>query len=116
MSEATTLRQALLDLGLEDLIPLPEAATAEEVRPFLAPGTLQDLAAALIELLRERRIQVWSGPWPEEPEIVHSVTAEQLLHVEEQYSFNSPADLRRRVYYVNVDSLRVPEPDQPGAS
>lgn len=109
MSDATHLRHALLDLGLEDLIPLPEIPAAEEIRGVLERGEGEDLAAALIELLRERRIQIWSGHWSQDPEVVDPVTAEKLLSVAEQYESNSPADRRLRVYYVNVDNLRVRE-------
>lgn len=109
MSDPTGLRQAVLDLGLEDLIPLPEIATGVEIRGVLRRSTVEELATALVDLLRERRIQVWSGHWSQDPEVVDPVTAEKLLGVEEQYAFNSPADQRLRVYYVNVDNLRVRE-------
>jgi hypothetical protein len=109
MSNPTTLREALLDLGLEDLIALPEISTAEEVRAVLGPLAVADLAAALVGLLRDGRIQVWSGHWSQEPRIEDSVTAEKLLRTEDQYRFNSPADQQLRVYYVNVDNLRVGE-------
>lgn len=109
MNDPTGLRQAVLDLGLEDLIPLPEIALGVEVRGVLRRSTVEELATTLVDLLREKRIQVWSGPWPQDPEVVDPVTAETLLGVEEQYTFNSPADLRSRVYYVNVDNLRVPD-------
>lgn len=109
MSDATSLRQALLDLGLEDLIPLPEIPTAEEIHGVLRRGAAEDLATALVELLRESRIQIWSGHWSQDPEVVDSVTAEELLRIAAHYEFNSPADQRLRVYYVNVDNLRVRE-------
>jgi hypothetical protein len=116
VSDSKRLRQALLDLGLEDLIPLPEIPTAEEIREVLGGGTVEDLAAVLIELLRERQIQVWSGHWSRDPEVVDPVNAERLLRVEEQYEFNSSADQRLRVYYVNVDNLRVGEERPEGVS
>lgn len=110
MNVAMSLRQALLDLGLEDLIPLPEIQGTEEVREVLEPSTVEDLGTAWIGLLRERRIQVWSGHWSQDPEVVDPTTAERLLRDEEQYEFNSPTDLQQRVYYVNVDNLRI-DPD-----
>ncbi|MEK0156959.1 hypothetical protein [Arthrobacter oryzae] len=79
MSEATDLRQALLDLGLEDLIPLPEILTEEEIRSEGA--AVEDISTALIGLLRERRIQIWSGRWSQDPEVVDPATAEELLRV-----------------------------------
>jgi hypothetical protein len=106
MSDSLGLRQALLDLGLEDVIPLPEVPAAEEVRAVSKRGTLEDLGTALVALLREGRIQVWSGHWSEDPTPVDPDTAEELLKVAEQYEFNSPADRRLRVYYSNVDNVR----------
>lgn len=110
MNVAMSLRQALLDLGLEDLIPLPEIPTDEDIRKVLEPRTVEDLGTALIGLLREGRIQVWSGHWSQDPEVVDPTTAERLLRDEEQYEFNSPTDLQQRVYYVNVDNIRI-DPD-----
>jgi hypothetical protein len=105
MIDPTNLRQALLDLGLEDEIPLPEASTDPEV---LSEGaSVEDISTALIELLREGRIQIWSAPWPQETELVDPGTAEELLRDHEQYTFNSPADQRLRVYYVNIDNVRA---------
>src|SRR3712207_5456097 len=103
MTDPMRLRQALLDLGLEDLIPLPEIAGADEIREILEPGRVAELATALVDLLHEGRIQVWSGHWSKDPEVVDPHTAEKLLGVEEQYEFNSSADLRLRLYYANVE-------------
>jgi len=109
MSEPTRLRRALLELGLEDLIPLPEIATAAEITGVGEGIAVERLSSALIGLLREGRIQVWSGHWPRDPEVVDAAAAERLLRVEEHYQFNSQADERMRVYYVNVDNLRIGE-------
>lgn len=109
MTNSTDLRKALLDLGLEDLIPLWELPTSGEVRAVLGPVRVDELAAALVELLREQRIQVWVGPWPKDPEVVDFATAERLLKDEQQYEPNSPADRRARVYYANVDNIRASE-------
>jgi len=106
MTDPIRLRQALLDLGLEDLIPLPEIATTDEIREILDPDTVDELATALIDLLHEGRIQVWSGHWSKDPEVVDPDTAEKLLGVEEQYEFNSSADRRLRAYYANVENVR----------
>ena len=85
---------------------MPEIATAEEIRIVCeGPAAVEDLSTALIGLLREGRIQVFSGHWSQDPEVVDPPKAEDLLRVEEQYTFNSPADLRLRVYYVNVENL-----------
>lgn len=62
-------------------------------------------STALVELLREGRIQIWADHWSQESEFVDPATAEELLRDHQQYSFKSPADLRLRVYYVNVDNV-----------
>ncbi|GAB2935798.1 hypothetical protein GCM10027047_35600 [Rhodococcus aerolatus] len=107
----TDLEQALLDLGMEDLIALPETLHAVETVGLLhRSGRADDVARALVSLLESHRIQVWGGRWQDEPELIdHGATAELLLDTS-QYEFGSPADSERRVYYVNVDNLRA-EPD-----
>jgi hypothetical protein len=102
-----SLKEALLDLGLEDLIALPEIASTPEVRAELdsARDAVEDISAALIELLREGRIQVWAAHWPQEPSVLGEPTAESVLRDLRRYSFASePADMER-AYYVNVDNL-----------
>jgi hypothetical protein len=62
MTSLMPLRNALLELGLEDLIPLPEILTTPEVNELNAEyRQRQKVSAALIELLREMKIQVWEG-------------------------------------------------------
>jgi hypothetical protein len=108
MTELTAVQRALLDLGMEDLIALPETIRAPELSGLVRDEEpVPTIAAALIALLREDRIQVWSGHWPDEPDLVGSLAAEELLGEPGRYEFNSPADLDRRVYYVNVENLRV---------
>lgn len=111
MSERPSLESALLELGLEDLIALPEIRGVEEVQAALpTDGTVTDVVEALVTLLRSRQIQVWSGHWPQDPKIVLDQTkAEELLRGVERYTFDSPEDLRARVYYVNVENLCVTE-------
>jgi hypothetical protein len=62
-------------------------------------------------LLEEGLIQVWAGRWPAEPQVLDEAAARELLAVEGQYEFNSSSDLVRRIYYVNVENLRVREGD-----
>jgi hypothetical protein len=105
---SNSLREAILSLGLEDLIPLPEIAEAVRAEGVAASeSALPELSSALIALLEEGLIQVSTGSWSEEPEVLDPVAARELLMVEGQYEWNSPADLVRRVYYVNVENLRV---------
>lgn len=108
MSAPASLRELVLGEGLEDLIPLPEIAATARVQGAAAPESMvHKLTEVLVELLNEGRIQIWSGHWSTDPQPVDTASAEHLLRVEEQYRFNSPADLRLRVYYVNVENLRV---------
>lgn len=104
MIDPKKLRKEILDLGLEDEIALPEIAGIEEIRSE-GGASVEDISTALIELLREGRIQIWAGHWSRESELVDPGIAEDLLRDHEQYTFKSPADLRLRVYYVNVDNV-----------
>lgn len=108
MKEFTGLRELILVEGLEDLIPLPEIALTAKAQGFLALDSgIADLSNALHDLVELGQIQVWRGHWSQDPEVVDRETAKSLLSREEQYQFNSSADLSSRVYYVNVDNLQV---------
>jgi hypothetical protein len=109
VSGRTALQQTLLNEGLEDLIPLPEIATTVQNRQ-LAPSEflIQEVSFALIKLLDEKLIQVWAGHWSTEPQVLDDAAARDLLGDTEQYEFNSPSDLVRRIYYVNVENVRAP--------
>lgn len=73
-------------------------------------------SAALNALLTGDRMQVWSGRWPNEPEVVHSHTNEELLRAPSQYESNAAADAERRFFYVNVNNLPVEENAPRGTS
>lgn len=106
----TPLERCILDEGLEDLIPLPEIVQTVEMRGLSKPPSIvTEVAAAIGTLVRQGRIQIWAGQWPAEPEFVARPQAESLVEDPGQYRFNSPSDLSRRVYYVNVDNLHVDE-------
>jgi hypothetical protein len=61
VTDLTPLRDALLQLGLEDLIPLPEILMTPEVYELSEIYQhYEKISAALIELFREGRIQVWA--------------------------------------------------------
>lgn len=106
----TPLEQCILDEGLEDLIPLPEIVLTVEMRGLSKPPSIvSEVAAAIGTLIRQGRIQIWAGQWPAEPEFVARHLAESLVEDPGQYQFNSPSDLSRRVYYVNVNNLHVDE-------
>jgi hypothetical protein len=108
VSTQTDLRKTILSEGLEDRIPLPEIAQTVRVRQLAnRESVFAVVSSALIDLLDEGLIQVRAGHWSEEPDVVDSANARELLIVEGQYEWNSPADLVRRVYYVNVENLRT---------
>ncbi|TWE07844.1 hypothetical protein [Rudaeicoccus suwonensis] len=109
MSDYSPLKEALLDLGLEDLIALPEIASTPEVSIVLdsARDAVEDIAAALVELLHEGRIRAWAALWSQEPRLLGDQAAERLLRDLRRYSFLSDPVEMERVYYVNVDNLRA---------
>jgi len=102
----TKLQRELLQLGLEDLIPLPEAFYTSDDETTELTGTVDDFRVALSELLRLGLIQVWSGHWESDPVLLSTEDAQGLLRVDEQYIFSSPADLRARAYFANVENIR----------
>lgn len=107
MTDLTQLHEVLLELGLEDQIPLPEIAGTQEVRDLDATCDFEDISSALVDLLRAGRIQVWSGRWPDEPVVVSDSLAEALLRDVRRYSFDAEAsDDLERVYFSNVENIR----------
>lgn len=107
MSELSALQRVLLELGLEDLIPLPEIPTTWEVCDLAeAERHIDKISSALIDLLRAGRIQVWSGHWSDEPEVLNNEAAEAALRDERRYSFAAEQDGLQRVYFSNVDNIR----------
>lgn len=107
MTEMMQLQEALLELGLEDFIPLPEAIAAPEVLAAISSDRPVDaVARALVDLLRKDLVQVWTGHWRAEPTLASRKKAEVLLLDEQRYSFDAEVDGRERVYYVNVENYR----------
>jgi hypothetical protein len=108
MIELTALHTALLDLGLEDWIPLPEAVEAVRFEGLVgADGSVSKISHALVDLHREELIQVWSGPWDaEQPSPVSPDVAESMLLDHSRYSFASESEGLERVFYVNVENFR----------
>lgn len=106
MTELTPLQEALLELGLEDWIPLPETIATPEVRDLINSDQATEMVSlALVDLLGRGRIQVWSGHWPDEPKPVSSQLAEPMLLDNNRYSFEAEASGLERVYYVNVENF-----------
>jgi len=108
MTRMTRLHEALLELGLEDLIPLPEAASAPEVLAAIGGSRPPEaIARALLDLLSWNLVQVWTGHWQAEPMLATREAAETLLVDEEKYAFGAEGDRGERVYYVNVANYRA---------
>lgn len=111
MEDLSRIEVALLELGLEDLIPLPEAVADIETLGT-HPGVAVDaVSTALRRLLEVGRIQVWAGRWSDEAVVQGPGAANELLADRRRYSFaEEEAFGLDRVYYVNVDNLyEVPE-------
>lgn len=108
MKNLTLLQEALLELGLEDWIPLPEVFGDPEVRPLLRENLeVHAVSRALVGLLTLGRIQLWMGKWSEQPRPVPPDAAEALLLDERRYSFDAEDEGLERVYFVNVENFRA---------
>jgi hypothetical protein len=107
MGDANTVRSVLLDLGLEDLIPLPEAAAAPELRAVVKERDLVEvMSGALGELVREDAIRLFRGAWNAKPQPVPAEEGVALLHNSEWYRFRTDDPDEERLYFVNVDNLQ----------
>jgi hypothetical protein len=109
VSTLSPLHAGLLDLGLEDWIPLPEAVEAMTVEGLTdAADGVEAISSALRDLLASGQIQVWAGPWQaDEPSPVLDDRAEAMLRDHDNYSYNQDTSARERVYYVNVRNFRA---------
>ena len=109
MTERSRLHEALLELGLEDWIPLPEALEAMKSDGLVTDDqAVEAISRALLDLLRADLIQVWSGPWQaNEPAPILDDRAESMLRDLMSYSFETEASGRDRVYYANVQNIRA---------
>jgi hypothetical protein len=107
MRDNDTVRSILLDLGLEDLIPLPEAVATPELRAAAGERDLIDtIARALGELVREDRIRLFRGIWNAEPQPVPIAEGVELLQNAVWYRFRIDDPHEERLYFVNVDNLQ----------
>lgn len=103
------LRQAILDLGLEDDIPLWQIKDTCRAADLIVDGTagIELLASALLDLARKDQIRILVGRWNDsEPRYVDVDEAERLLADTRRYtSAEEIAHDLERVYYVNVDNI-----------
>ena len=98
------VRIALLDLGLEDWIPLPEAvAEPEVVAAASGAEPAQAVADALVELVVEGKVLVYRGQWDSNDlEPVPSDDALALLREPHWFTFHVDDLVEERLYFVNV--------------
>ena len=107
--ESNEVKQAVLELGLEDWIPLPEAVTAVEVRAALRGDreAWPAVSEALKDLLREHRVQLFRGRWDEDdPRALSDAEALEVLGEERWYTFHPEDPEDERIYFVNVKNVR----------
>ena len=103
------LDEAILDLGLEDDIPLWEITDHCRGAGLIAAGSagVDVLAKHLIALARLGAIRVRVGPWDDpRPRDAEADERDSLLLDRRRYSSAEEiADDLERVYYVNVDNI-----------
>lgn len=112
MKRNAALADALLELGREDLIPLPEAMEAVEVREAVGdPVEWAAVAEALRTLLYAGQVRVYCGEWDDEdPVALLQDEAVRVLGEQSWYSWQDGTGeySRERVWFVNVDNLVEP--------
>lgn len=103
------LGRAVLDLGLEDDIPLWEIADHCRGEGLIAPGApgVDALAEALIALARRGEVRIYVRPWDDPtPRDANVEERDSLLLDRRRYSSAEEiANDLERVYYVNVDNI-----------
>jgi hypothetical protein len=105
MTDAAPLQRALLELGLEDLIPVWEAVTSPEVVATADPSRNQaDIAEALAQLGEARLVSFYLGRWHGDPGRVPVADALALLSDPRWFSSDTEPD-DMRLYYVNIENL-----------
>ena len=109
VADDTALRQTVLDLGLEDQIPLWEAMDTCRRNGLVVQGAVgaHELGNLLLALAREGKIRILVGHWEDpNPRFVDVDEAAQLLADDRRYtSAEEIAHDLQRVYYVNVDNI-----------
>ena len=101
------LRIVLLDLGMEDWIPIPEATTDPAVLDSVGRNDLiATMASALIDLVELAKLCIYKGKWDEDPSPVPTQEAVELLKNPWWYTFHLDDPAEERVFFVNVDNIR----------
>ena len=108
-ADADAVRDAVLELGMEDWIPLPEAVATPEIRAATQGDrpTWLVLSAALRGLLAEREIRLYRGRWDDEnPRELVDAEARAVLGEECWYAFHPDDPDEERISFVNVRNIR----------
>jgi hypothetical protein len=101
--------RALLELGLEDLIPLPEALDAPEVRAAVGSSQPREcVRQALANLLRDGKVRAYRGRWDSEPVPISTSEALELLRQAIWYEFHPDNPDEERIYFENVENIKQP--------
>lgn len=105
MSDLNLVRVTLLELGLEDWIPVPEAVST--VRACGSRQPEQDVRDVLGALGREGRVRFWRGKWDREDEHVEVSVDEavDLLADPRWFHFDLDGPAKDRLYFVNVKNI-----------
>lgn len=109
-SQGEQLRRLVLDRGLEDWIPLPEAAGWAEAggKGGYSQGYSPLLREVLLELLDAGRIVFYRGHWKNpEPDPVPDGEARRLLDDPLWYTYGSDDPDEERLSFVNVDNIKT---------
>jgi len=105
VSDGAAVRSTLLDLGLEDLIPVPESVATVRKRGSRQPE--HDVRDALGVLGREGLVRFWRGPWNREDEHVEvsAHEAARLLEDMRWLCYNLDEADEERLYFINVENI-----------
>jgi hypothetical protein len=100
------LRTAVLELGLEDRIPVPEIMSMAEKRVGQGDAVAQ-LRLILGELLMEGKLRAYRGHWQDDdPDEITSEAASALLDDPRWYRFRTEDPGEERMYVVNTENVR----------
>jgi hypothetical protein len=100
------LRAALLELGLEDWIPIPEALSTPEVVDVVGGGdAVAAVRRALQALVESGEVVLYRGHWEADPQPVPPAEALVLLEDPAWFAFHLEDPDEQRLSFVNVENV-----------
>jgi hypothetical protein len=102
----------VLEMGLEDWIPLPEAVATAELRQAVSADRDAWVAVsdALKDLVLEGRVRLYRGRWDDDdPRELSEGEALKVLGEEHWYAFHTEDPEEERVWFVNAQNIRDPD-------